>query len=103
MRTAFADRGWPLRMRVLGSLFMLGLRDDEVHDYRSLRDDPAAMARVAQFAAAMLDRGIVLAPNGMGCISTPMGRAEIEAFVQAAVEAAAIVDGLAPIATGVRQ
>lgn len=91
IQRAFAASGWPLRMRVLGSLFMIGLRGDEVHDYRSLRSDPDAVARTAQFAAALLDRGVVLTPNGMGCISTAMNPSDIDAFVRAARDAASSV------------
>ena len=41
-------------------------------------------ARNREFFLRMLNHGVLLAPRGLGAISTPMGEAEIEAFLDAA-------------------
>lgn len=81
-------RGYPCRVNVAGSLFQVHLREDRVGDYRSLIGDRVAQQRTGAFAAALLKRGIILSPNGLGCISTPMSEKEVEAFIAAAVFAA---------------
>lgn len=89
LQEALRANGAPCRVNVAGSLFSVHLREDEVADYRSLVADPSARERSAAFAAALLARGIVLSPNGLGCISTPMAGQDVDAFVAAALPAAA--------------
>ncbi len=54
--------------------------------------DPEAVARskalARRFYFALLVAGFFTAPRGMGALMTPMGETEIDAFVEAAVEAA---------------
>jgi glutamate-1-semialdehyde 2,1-aminomutase len=92
LESALHMDGLPCQVNVAGSLFQVHLRADPVTDYRSLATDPGARTRGKNFAAELLKRGIVLSPNGLGCISSAMGSAEIAEFVAAAADAAAAVD-----------
>jgi glutamate-1-semialdehyde 2,1-aminomutase len=92
VESALQHGGFPCQVNVAGSLFQVHLRADPVTDYRSLVSDPGAGKRAQAFAAELLKRGIVLSPNGLGCISSPMGPAEIAEFVSAAADAAGAVD-----------
>lgn len=85
---ALHARGYPCRVNVAGSLFQVHLREDRVTDYRSLMSNRVAQQRMGAFAAALLKRGTILSPNGLGCISTPMSECEVETFVAAAELAA---------------
>jgi glutamate-1-semialdehyde 2,1-aminomutase len=40
--------------------------------------------RTAELHLALLERGILFTPRGMGCLSLPMSSAEVDAFVEAA-------------------
>jgi len=74
-----------------GSLFRLLLTD---HPLRSYRDaaDPAAEARTQRLFGHLLDAGVLVNVNGLGCLSTPMGEAEV-AELAGALERA--LEGLA--------
>ena len=79
---AFGGRDLPVDVTGDASLFCVHFTDRRVTDYRSLaaRDE----ARNREFFLRMLNHGVLLAPRGLGAISTPMGEAEIEAFLDAA-------------------
>jgi glutamate-1-semialdehyde 2,1-aminomutase len=80
-----------VRGQVLGasSLFAIHLTDEPIEDYRgALRAD---RARGALLALALMNRGIVVAPRGMGCLSSVMTAAEVDAFL-GALEGALVED-----------
>jgi glutamate-1-semialdehyde 2,1-aminomutase len=66
----------------IASLFGIHMVSHPVVDYRSAHGGDERMARA--FFFGMLNEGILLASRGGGSISTPMGEAEIEAFLAAA-------------------
>ncbi len=91
LESRLTSLGYPCQVAQVGSLFQVHLRADPVGDYRSLVADPAAGKRSADVAAALLARGVIRSPNGLGCISTPMTEADVDAFVDAAADAAPVV------------
>jgi glutamate-1-semialdehyde 2,1-aminomutase len=58
----------PLSVRHVGSLFRIAVGDDRLQQ---------------ELNVALLNRGILLTPRGMGCLSTPMTTVELDAFVDA--------------------
>ncbi len=81
----FARRREKAQAIGVGSLFNIHFTAGEIRNYRDVaRSDRARMKR---FHLALLNHGVMLAPRGMGAISTPMGKAEIEALVAAVDEA----------------
>ena len=73
----------------VGSLFNIHFTDEPVLDYRAVaRGDRQGLSLLV---LALMNRGIFLAPRGMGCTSSVMGGAEIDAFL-AALEGALVED-----------
>lgn len=73
----------------VGSLFNLHFTAEPIESYRAVaRGD---RARGALLALALMNRGVFLAPRGMGCISSVMTGAEIDAFLNA-LEGALVED-----------
>jgi len=81
LRAMFARRGIAAQVTGMGSLLNLHFTTVEVKDLRTARTGDADMLRTVFFG--LLNEGVFLAPRGMGCLSTPMGEAEIAAFVGA--------------------
>jgi len=83
LEEVFADHRVPAQVTGLGSLFNVHLTGAELVDYRSVRR--AWSARLAHgFLLGMLNQGILMAARGLGALCTPMGPAELRAFVSAA-------------------
>jgi glutamate-1-semialdehyde 2,1-aminomutase len=73
----------------IGSLFNIHFSKEPIVDYRAVvRGDRKTLALLA---LALMNRGIVIAPRGMGCTSSVMTREDIGAFVTA-LEAALVED-----------
>ena len=73
----------------VGSLFNIHLTEEPILDYRSvLRGDRKILSLLA---IALMNRGIFIAPRGMGCTSSVMTAAEIDAFMHA-LEGALVED-----------
>ncbi len=85
----FADAGERIRMAGDGSLCRLNPTADPVTDYRSLVRNAVPASRMGALHRNLLDEGIIIAKAGMTCLSTPMGDAEIDAFVGAVGRAVA--------------
>ncbi len=65
----------------VGSLFNIHFTDEPITDYRCVaRSNREA---VNTLALAMMNRGILIAPRGMGCISSVMTTADLENFLSA--------------------
>jgi glutamate-1-semialdehyde 2,1-aminomutase len=80
--TALFERlGLAVQVTGLGSLFNLHFTAEEIVDYRSSRSGANETSRAAMLA--LMNEGFFLAPRGMGCISTPMGEAQVDALVDA--------------------
>jgi len=72
--------GVPLRVTGDGSFFNVHLTDAPVTDHAtSAAGDPATRRLFME----MRNRGVFVAPRGMGNVSTPMGEAEIDRLVDA--------------------
>jgi glutamate-1-semialdehyde 2,1-aminomutase len=79
---AFRRRRVPGQILGVGSLFRIHGTDAELTRYRETTD-PAAAARVLRLHSLMLGEGVVVHTNGLACLSTPMGEAEVDAFIAA--------------------
>jgi len=78
----FGGPGIVGRVTQAGSLFNLHFTDGPLRSHADVQ--AADSARLRELHLAMLDHGIIFTPRGMGCLSTPMAAAEIDAFVDAA-------------------
>jgi glutamate-1-semialdehyde 2,1-aminomutase len=85
----FRAAGVPGQVTGDGSLFELVLTDAPIVNYRSLPRDAATEARLRQLHLNLLDEGVILSGRGLGCLSTPMGEAEIDQFLAALARALA--------------
>ena len=65
-----------------GSLFRLHPTDRELIDYRSTRTTPEEEARLHGLVRGLMERGVLMSITGLGCLSTPMGDAELESLVE---------------------
>ncbi len=73
----FRARRVPGQVTGDGSLFRLLLTDRPLRSYRDAVD-PAAEARMERLYHHLLDAGVFLHTNGLGCLSTPMTEREVE-------------------------
>jgi glutamate-1-semialdehyde 2,1-aminomutase len=83
----FADTGVCAQVTQIASLFNVHFTDGPVRTPADARAADAARAR--ELHLTLLDDGILFTPRGMGCLSTPMTSAEIDAFVSAAEQSLA--------------
>lgn len=81
LRAAFKARGVSGQVTGAGSLFQFHFSATAISDYRSAKSANAELAFMTFLG--MMNRGIQLAARGMGCLSTPMGQAEIDRMVAA--------------------
>ena len=77
----FEELAVPVQVTGLGSLFNIHFTAEPIVDYQTSRAGANEQSRAAMLA--LLNEGIFLAPRGMGCVSTPMGEAEVDALVNA--------------------
>jgi glutamate-1-semialdehyde 2,1-aminomutase len=66
----------------MGSLFRLHGTDREVIDYRSARVTREEAARLQRIVRRLMEHGVLISITGLGCLSTPMGSAELESLVE---------------------
>jgi glutamate-1-semialdehyde 2,1-aminomutase len=66
----------------VGSLLRIHLGGDEVVDYPTAYPDQRARERTRRLYRHLLDNGILIAPYGMACVSTPMAEPDIDRFVE---------------------
>jgi glutamate-1-semialdehyde 2,1-aminomutase len=83
LRTIFERHDVDSQVTNAGSLFCVHFTSEPVRDYRAAAT--ADQQRARTFFLELLNRGIMLAPRGMGALSAVTGQAELEAFL-AAVE-----------------
>jgi glutamate-1-semialdehyde 2,1-aminomutase len=79
----FKKMGEKVQLTGDGSLFRILMTDDSITDYRSSIRHSASASRAARLHLNLLDEGIVVGKEGLACLSTPMGDAEVDAFVAA--------------------
>ena len=65
-----------------GSLFRVHPTDRELTDYRSTRTTPEEEARLHRLIRGLMERGVLMSITGLGCLSTPMGDAELESLTE---------------------
>ena len=85
-RLELVEQGRPWSFDGDGSLFRLMPIGRPLRNYRD-SVEPGADARSSRLFMALLDAGIMVNDNGLGCLSTPMGEAELDR-IQAALERA---------------
>ncbi len=78
----FRASGVPGQVTGDASLFRLLLTDRPLRNYRDAVD-AAAERRVERLFYLLLEAGILLNTNGLGCLSTPMGAGEVEELASA--------------------
>ena len=74
--------GVPGAVTGMGSLFRLHPAERAFVDYRSAVPSDADRARLDRLYRDLINHGILLAPTGLGCLSTAVGEAEIEYFLE---------------------
>ena len=77
-----ADLGLPVSITQIGSLFNIHFTSAPVLDHSDVLAADTALLR--ELHLALLENGILFTARGMGCLSTPMTSAEVNAFVDAA-------------------
>jgi len=86
LRIVFEESHMKAKVTQIASLFAVHFTGREVYDYRSATsEDPEVKYK---FFLRLLMNGVMLTPRGIGCISTPMTRLEVETLHRCASEAA---------------
>ena len=67
--------------------------DAPIVNYRSNPKGPEAEARMRGLHRGLMDAGIIVSKEGLGALSTPMGQAEVDGFVDGLAQAAASIAG----------
>ncbi len=88
LRAGVADtvhrHGIPCQVTGRGSLFGLLITDSPIRNFRGLVASLSTKPESTTLAAEMLNHGVLLGVRGvLGCLSTPMGDDEVDAFVAA--------------------
>jgi glutamate-1-semialdehyde 2,1-aminomutase len=86
LNDVFKKNGHPGQVTGDGSLLRLLMVDRPLRNYRD-SVGPGADARSYRLFMALLDHGIMVNDNGLACLSTPMGEAELDR-IEAAVDRA---------------
>lgn len=71
----------PVQVTGLGSLFAIHFVDRPVTTWRDVASADKELTQ--QVFLGLMNEGILLAPSLLGCLSVPMGEAEVDAFVEA--------------------
>lgn len=71
----------PACVTQIGSLFNVHFADGPIHTHADVLAGDLGLLR--ELHLSLLSHGILSTPRGMGCLSTPMGEAEIDAFLEA--------------------
>ena len=77
----FAAASIPGQLTGDGSLFRVILTEEPITDYRSSVRRTASPELLAKLQVSLLDAGIIISKEGLGCLSTPMGEAEVDRFL----------------------
>jgi glutamate-1-semialdehyde 2,1-aminomutase len=80
---AFMSLGVQGQTTGLGSLIKVHLTRERVRDYRSARPTPELSRKYEAFAAALLNEGLLIAPDGLMALSTPMTADDAEQIIAA--------------------
>jgi glutamate-1-semialdehyde 2,1-aminomutase len=85
----FVAAGEPAQLTGEGSLFRLLMTDEPITDYRTSIRKAAPQERFNRLHRNLLDEGVIISKEGLGCLSTPMGETEVDQFVKALARAVA--------------
>jgi glutamate-1-semialdehyde 2,1-aminomutase len=85
----FAAAGEPAQLTGEGSLFRLLMTAEPVVDYRTSIRKASPQERFNRLHQNLLEEGIIISKEGLGCLSTPMGEGEVDQFVKAMERAVA--------------
>lgn len=85
----FAAAGEPAQVTGEGSLFRVLMTDEPIVDYRTSVRKAAPAERFNRLQRNLLDEGVIISKEGLACLSTPMGEAEVERFAEALERAVA--------------
>ena len=85
----FAAAGEPGQLAGDGSLFRLMMTAEPIVDYRTSIRGAAPQERFTRLHLNLLNEGIIISKEGLGCLSTPMGEEEVDRFVKALERAVA--------------
>jgi glutamate-1-semialdehyde 2,1-aminomutase len=81
MAAAMRDAGMAGQVTGMGSLFRIHVHDRPLSDYRSMLMTAAEKSILAGIVLYMRDHGVFVNERGVCSLSTPMGDAEIDAFL----------------------
>jgi glutamate-1-semialdehyde 2,1-aminomutase len=79
----FAAAGEPAQLTGEGSLFRLLMTAEPIADYRTSIRKASPQERFNRLHQNLLEEGIIISKEGLGCLSTPMGESEVDQFVNA--------------------
>jgi glutamate-1-semialdehyde 2,1-aminomutase len=82
MEACFERAGGPGAVTGMGSLFRVHPAQKNFVDYRSGATSKDENARLERLHRQLIDRGILISPTGLGCVSTAVGEAEVESFLE---------------------
>jgi glutamate-1-semialdehyde 2,1-aminomutase len=82
MEACFERAGVPGAVTGMGSLFRLHPAQKNFVDYRSGAASKDENARLDRLHRQLIDHGILISPTGLGCVSTAVGEAEVEYFLE---------------------
>ena len=80
----FASHDVPAQINGVGSLLAIHFSDQPVVDYRTVA--AADKKRMRDLFLGLINHGVLMAPRGMGAISTPMDEDVLQQFVDAVDE-----------------
>jgi glutamate-1-semialdehyde 2,1-aminomutase len=80
---AFMSLGVQGQTTGMGSLIKVHLTRERVRDYRSARPTPELSRKYETFATALLNEGLLIAPDGLMALSTPMTADDAEQIIAA--------------------
>ena len=86
-----AEADFPAQVSGDGSLFRIVPGRAELVDYRSSVADSRTKVRLSELYLRLLGAGVITGAKGTGCISTPMDRDEVNAFVDTLAQVVAEV------------
>jgi glutamate-1-semialdehyde 2,1-aminomutase len=81
MREAFAEARIAVEITGLGSLFGIHLAPHPIRDFRDTLDEDAG--RRHRIFLGLMNEGVLIDPRGVGTISTAVGEAELDRFIEA--------------------
>jgi glutamate-1-semialdehyde 2,1-aminomutase len=81
MREAFTEARIAVKITGLGSLFGIHLAPHPVRDFRDTLDEDAGLRH--RIFLGLYNEGVLIDPRGVGTISTAVGEAELDRFIEA--------------------